>query len=118
MTSLDLISSIQRVRFRYVTERDLQNGIETLFGKFDIPYFREYSMGSADRPDFLVDGGIALEVKIKGSLPELLRQISRYGLHREIREILVVGTPRWIPRVPAEIEGKPVYGLRLVGSLL
>lgn len=75
-------------------------------------------MTTADRLDFWIDGGIALEVKIKGSLPDLILQIARYARHEGIREILVVGTPRWIPQVPAAIEGKPVYGLRLVGSLI
>nr|EES53262.1 MAG: hypothetical protein UBAL3_80150051 [Leptospirillum ferrodiazotrophum] len=118
LTSPDLISSLFRLRFRYTTERDLQNGFEKVFLEKDIPFVREYPVTTADRLDFWVDGGIALEVKIKGSLPDLIRQIARYARHKDVREILVVGTPRWIPQVPATIEGTPVYGLRLVGSLL
>lgn len=118
MNSPDLIATLSSLRFRYVTERDLQDGLETIFQKKEIPFAREVEISSKDRLDFLVDGGIALEVKIKGSLPELVRQITRYARHENIREILVVGTPRWIPQVPAAIEGKPVHGLRLLGSLL
>lgn len=117
MTSPDLISTLSRLRFRFTTEKDLQDGFEKVFWENGIPFQREFSISERDRLDFLVDG-IALEVKIKGSLPDLVRQISRYARHDDIREILVVGTPRWIPRVPEAIEGKPVYGLRLVGSLL
>ncbi|WP_053764435.1 hypothetical protein [Leptospirillum ferriphilum] len=104
-------------RYRFSSERDLQNGIDEVLQTSGLSYSREFSLGVADRLDFLVDG-IALEVKIKGSLPDLIRQIARYARHKDVREILVVGTPRWIPQVPASIEGKPVYGLRLVGSLL
>lgn len=118
MTSPDLISALSRLRFRYATEKDLQDGIEKVFREGDISFIREYEISSSDRLDFLVAGGIALEVKIKGSLPELVRQIARYARHEDIQEVLVVGTPRWIPQVPAAIEGKPVYALRLVGSLL
>ena len=118
MTSPDLIATLSRLRFRYATEKDLQDGFEKVFREKGIPFRREVEISSKDRLDFLVDGGIVLEVKIKGSLPELVRQIARYARHETIREILVVGTPRWIPQVPAAIEGKPVYGLRLVGSLL
>lgn len=118
MTSPDLISTLSRLRFRFATEKDLQDGFEKVFRENGIPFQREFPISERDRLDFLVAGGIALEVKIKGSLPDLVRQIARYARHDDIREILVVGTPRWIPRVPVAIEGKPVYGLRLVGSLL
>ena len=91
--------------------------METVFREKGISFEREVEITAKDRLDFLVDG-IALEVKIKGSLPDLIRKIARYARHESIREILVVGTPRWIPQVPAAIEGKPVYGVRLVGSLL
>lgn len=117
-TTYDLIGYLSRLRFRHVTERDFQDSIEKVFRKGDIAFIREYEITSSDRLDFLVDGRIALEVKIKGSLSNLIRQLSRYARHEDIREVLVVGTPRWIPQVPALIEGKPVYGLRLVGSLL
>ena len=118
MTAPDLIAPLSRLRFRYATEKDLQDSFETVFRERGIPFRREVEISKRDRLDFLLDDGIALEVKIKGSLPELVRQIARYARHESVREILVVGTPRWIPQVPAAIEGKPVYGLRLVGSLL
>ena len=117
MTSPDLITTLARLRFRFATEKDLQDGFEKVFRENGIPFQREFPISERDRLDFLVDG-IALEVKIKGSLPDLVRQIARYARHDDTREILVVGTPRWIPRVPETIEGKPVYGLRLVGSLV
>lgn len=118
MRSPDLISILSPLRFRYATEKDLQDGLEAVFREKAVPFQREVEISRRDRLDFLVDGGIVLEVKIKGSLPELVRQIARYARHEDIREILVIGTPHWIPRVPAAIEGKPVYGLRLTGSLL
>lgn len=105
-------------RFRFVSERDLQDGIERALIAAGISYEREAALSDPDRPDFLVGDGIAVEVKIKGSLSELIRQAARYASHQRIGSILVVGTPRWLPRVPDALSGKPVRSLRLVGSLL
>ncbi|CAJ4325798.1 Uncharacterised protein [Burkholderia pseudomallei] len=105
-------------RFSFVGERELQDGIEKVLADSVGGYKREASLGPADRPDFLLDDGLAIEVKVDGSLAELLRQVSRYASHDSVRAILVVGTPYWIAKVPSEIAGKPLAGLRLVTSLL
>jgi len=105
-------------RYRFSSERDLQNGIDEVLQTSGLSYRREFSLGVSDRPDFLVHGGIAIEVKIKGSISELIRQISRYATHNDVSAILVVGTPHWIPRVPEIINEKPVRPFRLLGSLL
>lgn len=112
-----IISLLESFRFRFVTEIDLQDGIAAVFDRADIRYEREKSLNETDRPDFMV-GGIAIEVKIKGSLSELLRQASRYAGCDQVSAILVVGTPHWLPRVPVELAGKPVRSIRLIGSLL
>ncbi|POZ80246.1 hypothetical protein [Burkholderia contaminans] len=105
-------------RFRFVDERELQDGIEKVLAGSLRGYKREAVLGPADRPDFLLDDGVAIEVKVDGSLAELLRQVSRYASHDSVRAILVVGTPYWIAKIPSEIGGKPLVGLRLVASLL
>ncbi|HEX7650631.1 MAG TPA: hypothetical protein VF450_24755 [Noviherbaspirillum sp.] len=114
----ELASLLERFRYRFITEKDLQDGIEAVLKVSGIAYERERSLSAPDRPDFLVQGGIAIEVKIKGSLAELLRQVSRYAAHDEVSGILVCGTPYWLPTVPKQIGGKTLYSLRLVGSLL
>lgn len=105
-------------RFSFVDERELQDGIEKVLANSVGGYKREASLGPADRPDFLLHDGAAIEVKVDGSLAELLRQVSRYASHDSVRAILVVGTPYWIAKLPSEIAGKPLAGLRLVTSLL
>jgi len=113
----DLINILNTYRFRYVSEKDLQDGIEEALQTNGIDYRRETSISAANRPDFLV-GGIVIEVKIKGTLSALLRQISRYVEHEAVESILVIGTPRWIPLIPKTLSGKEVGSLRLIGSLL
>lgn len=113
----ELRKVIDAYRFRYVTESDLQDGIEDALRVNGIDYRREQPISKTDRPDFLV-GGIAVEVKTKGTLPALLRQINRYAAHDYVRSILVIGTPRWIHAIPQVLGEKEVYSLRLIGSLL
>lgn len=118
MSDLNMLEALLvQYRFRFVTEKDLQDGIEAALKAENIGYTREHSLNVTDRPDFMV-GGIAIEVKIKGSLADLLRQASRYAQCEDVNAVLVVGTPHWLTRVPHELCGKPVHAVRLMGSLL
>ena len=67
-----LASRLAAYRFRFVSEKDLQDGIEALLTAEHIPFQRERAISAPDRPDFLVDGNLAVEVKIKGSLAQPL----------------------------------------------
>ena len=119
ITTLDsLAAMLGRFRFNFTSERDLQNGVALVLEQAQIPFKREVGLTVHDRPDFLLDDGLAIEVKIKGSLGELLRQAMRYLGHDEISGLLVIGTPHWLTRVPPSLLGKPIHSLRLVGSLL
>jgi len=113
-----LAARLTAYRFRFVSEKDLQDGIEAMLTAEEIPFQRERAISAPDRPDFLVDGNLAVEVKIKGSLAQLLRQASRYAAHPEIAGIVVVGSPRWLAGVPSMLCDKPVRAVRLLGSLL
>lgn len=104
-------------RYRFHSERDLQDGIERVLQARRITYRREQALSTPDRPDFLV-GDVAVEVKIKGALADLLRQIGRYASHASVGGILVIGTTIWLPRVPPILFDKPVRSTRLVASLL
>lgn len=106
------------VRFRFCSELDLQDGIEQLLQQHKLAYVREKSLSAQDRPDFVVDGNLAIEIKIQGTLAQALRQIHRYAQHREITSILLVGSPSWILRVPSLVGGKPVTAIRITESLL
>ena len=114
----NLISILSRRRYRFTDENDLQRGIEQVLTEAKIDFQREARLNASDRLDFLLPGGVAIEVKIKGSIAELLRQASRYLARPEIQAVLVVGSPHWITRVPETLNDKPLRALRLVGSLL
>lgn len=114
----NLAETLSRFRFRFAGEADLQAGIERALLAKGLPHQREKTLSPSERPDFLLDDGLAIEVKVDGSLALALRQVARYAGHEAVQGILLVGTPPWLTRVPDSIAGKPLRQLRLVGSLL
>lgn len=113
-----LLASLKKYKFRFFDEEGLQSGLSKVFESQNIPFVREKSLNRADRPDFLVAGGIAIEVKIKGSLAQFLRQASRYLEDPRVQILVIIGTPAWISKVPAALHGKPIYKHRLISSLI
>lgn len=104
---------------RYVIsdEKSLQDGIELVFKKNSLEFTREARLDARNRPDFLV-GSVVIEVKTKGSFADFLRQAQRYLEIETVSALIIVGTPKWLPLVPASLNNKPVYTVRLLSSLL
>lgn len=103
-----VVEAIGRRRFRFTVERELQDGIEqVLRQEFGEEVQREHAIGVHDRPDFMV-GAVAVEVKIRSSLHDLLRQVGRYAEHDGVGGVVVVTPARHLGRMPATIGGKNV----------
>jgi len=117
-TARRIMVELEKCRFRFASETDLQAGIAQAMDAAGLAYEREKVLTATDRPDFVVEDRIVLEIKIQGSIAAALRQVDRYTRHASIDTVLLVGTPHWLHRVPSEIGGKPVLSLRLTGSLL
>jgi len=113
-----LISELRGFRFRFARERDLQDGVAAVLTQAGIGFVRERALGPRDRPDFLTEGGVAVEIKIQGSRAECLRQVARYATHSEVTAVLVVGTPHWLSSLQCVLNGKPVLSLRMLDSLI
>ena len=112
-----LVMELSRFRYHFNTETDLQDGVAAALRSLGVEFERESAISPGERPDFLV-GQVAIEIKIKGSLADLLRQVSRYAKQPGISEIIVLGTPYWMSMLPDSIGRKPLYGHRLLASLL
>jgi predicted N-acetyltransferase YhbS len=104
-------------RYNFQDETSLQEGMALALTRHGIAFEREVRLDAKNRPDFML-GPVAVEVKIKGSFAEFMRQAQRYLALEQISALIVVGTPKWLPAVPATLEGKPVYTVRLTSSLL
>lgn len=117
MTAQQIAGLLSSFRFRFSEEKDLQEGIEKALAGAGIPFEREVHLDAGDIVDFMV-GGVAVEVKIDGSLSALTRQVARYARHERVAEILVVSSRNRLVNLPASIGAKPLHTLSLAGGML
>jgi hypothetical protein len=108
----EIATVLGQYRFSFTCEDDLQIAIAAALTASSIPFQREYVLGPADRLDFLI-GTTAIEVKIKGSLNDLTRQVHRYLQHPKINSVVVVTTRSGHRSLPREMNGKSVFVLYL-----
>ena len=111
----DVINILGHRRLPLSTEQELQDAVEGMLRKHDIPYEREVKLSEHDRIDFMVfDMGI--EIKIKGSAKSIYRQCERYCGFEEVGSLLLL-TNRSMG-FPEEIGGTSCYLLNLGKSWL
>lgn len=103
--------------YRAAREIALQDGIEQVLRENRFRVEREFRLNKRDRPDFLINGCVAVEVKMRASGSAVLSQLARYATDRSVKA-LVVATPRLssLSGIPAEILGVPVRVVALPGS--
>ncbi len=120
MPALDQAEAIctllRSYRFACTREAELQDAIERVLVDAGYPVVREKRLSRKDRPDFYVEG-VAIEVKVDGSLTEVVRQLFRYADHPAVQALVLV-TPRSShTRVPSTICGKPTRLVHIIGAL-
>jgi hypothetical protein len=96
-------------------EHRTQADIERLFAcEFGAERFdREHRFNAKDRPDFLVDGRIVVEVKRfrRTSTAAALAQLERYAAHAHVAE-LVLATGHAVS-LPGQVGGKRLFVVNL-----
>ncbi len=126
---IDEVCQILRsCRLRHGTEKELQEGIGLVFAAKGIVFRREEPLTGAGTIDFIILGRvgeellaapIGVEVKIKGSVAEIARQVHRYSLAPEIGSVVLASTSmRHVQTIGIdhELNGKPCRVVHLVGS--
>lgn len=111
----EVIKIIQRYRFSLSSEWQLQNDVERVLIKHEIPYKREYVLDKKNRPDFMIYG-YAVEIKIGGTATNIYKQCSRYAAFEQVDGVVLI-TNRAMG-FPTEIHGKPAYLVSLGGAWL
>lgn len=93
-------------------EAELSDAVRRLLDARGIRYETEVRLDARDRLDFLV-GTVAIELKVKGSLAALLRQLDRYARHERIDSLLVATTLRRLTYLPAALHGKRIEAVHM-----
>lgn len=118
--SPDAVSALlSKYRFNYTDEILLQDGIAQALRGAGVEFEREVVLGNDGRIDFLISGGIGVEVKTQGSPSEVVSQLHRYAGNPRIAGLLLVtGRSRLAEGLPDRIAKKPLAVLALWRSVL
>ncbi|MBP2232518.1 hypothetical protein J2847_005847 [Azospirillum agricola] len=104
----DIVRLIAGHRFDLSNEKVAQAELESILIKAEIPFEREHRLSARDIVDFLVDGGVAVEMKIRGHQKmAVYQQLARYARHETVREVVLI--TNMAMGLPEEIEGKPAW---------
>jgi hypothetical protein len=117
MTAEQIAALLQATRFQFSSEDDLQRGIDALLRSKGIVAKREVVLGPGDRIDFLIEGGIGIEVKVRGSASTLGRQVERYLSGNRLSSIIVVTSRMEHQALPSTISSKTVLVVHLLASV-
>ena len=66
----------------------------------------------------LLAGRVGVEVKTGGGRNDVVRQLTRYAHCPEVDELVLVTTRAKHHHMPAEVAGKPVHLVSLIGAAL
>lgn len=114
-TVVEVMTALQELRIsKIVDEYTLQQKLKEQLDAIGIAYQKEYRLGPRCRLDFLVAGGIAIEVKrgrAKPNRSQVAAQLARYATFEEVRAIVLV-VDRNV-HVPAQVNGKPCFAFGL-----
>lgn len=111
--SREVVRLIRRCRFDLSNEKNLQEGLESVFIKNEIPFEREKRLSPFDIPDFLIDGRIVVECKVrnKSSKTSIYKQLKRYAEFPQVESLILASNVSM--GLPAEIQGKSVFSASL-----
>lgn len=118
--TVDRISKALRARvLRFDNEKDLQEAIALVLLKETVSFEREKALGGElGVIDFLVAGGVGVEVKIDGNPTAVAAQLLRYARSPEIRGLVLVTAKASLGRLPSKVGGKPFFAVPLWEGLL
>lgn len=121
MNASEIVALLTAHRYACVTEGEFQDAVAEVLRRASLVFEREVTLGGGDRIDFLVDGGIGLELKTQGTPIAIARQLQRYARHDRIVELVLV-TTRAVHQIALSVQrsfgGKPLFVARVQGGLL
>ncbi len=104
---------LRRGQYRAHAEAVLQVDLAEHLTQEGWDYEREVLLSPEDRIDFLVEDGIGLEVKVKGRMSEVWRQVARYASSPRISAVVLFTTRAQLAVMPGSMHDKPIRNLYL-----
>lgn len=92
-TGAEVCKFLQSLESQATRECDLQDALALAFHSAGFDVQREHWLGQGDRIDFYFPGtNVGVEVKCKGSLSSVTRQLFRYSLSSQIDSLVLCTT--------------------------
>lgn len=113
-----IAATISLYRYGFSSESELHAGLKQALTEGGIPFQHEFVAGPTDRFDFLIDGGIVVEAKIKGSFAQAAAQCMRYAERDDVSAVVLVATRLWAAGdAPQMLGGKPFIVVKLAARV-
>jgi len=106
-----ILNVLATYSFSLSDEKVLQGEISDVLNQEGITHRREVRLNEKDIIDFVFEGGIGMEVKIKGQKLAIYRQLRRYAAAEQINQLILLTSVSM--GTPGVIEGKPTAVLSL-----
>jgi hypothetical protein len=118
LTARALVSTILAAPLSYANEAQLQAQLAATLAAAGYEVEREVVLDDGVSRIDLQVGRIGIEVKVKGSLPDIRRQLARYARDEGLDELILVTTRAAHHGIPTTLGGKPLTLCSLVGMRL
>ena len=109
MIGSDLVRLLESKRYDTSSELEMQSSTQDVLTEAGVSFIREFRFNPRERVDFFVEGGIALELKIEGSMNAIARQLMRYAMIEEVAEVVLFTTLTRHCNMIRHLNGKPVH---------
>ena len=108
-----VIAAIERFRFRYSNEDELQEGLAAALESAGFDVEREVRLSARDRIDLLV-GRVGIECKVAGKPDAVAAQCARYCESDRVDGVVLVTNRARHLQIAAAAGGKPVVVVPLL----
>lgn len=109
-TAQKIMRAFDGYAVRAIEEAVLQDSVARVLRTSGIAFDEQVVLGPGERIDFLC-GAVGVELKTKGGMAPLIRQLARYAAHERIEALVVISTLRRLGAVPPSVGAKPVFTL-------
>ena len=109
----ELLAVLKAYRYSVGSEDSFQRSLEQVLVRHGISFLREHELGpDYGRIDFyLPERKLGIELKVKGSPSQVLRQLHRYAQCPEIAALILLTARARFRHAPANINAKPLFAV-------
>lgn len=114
------VELLRTYRYSVGSENSFQRSLEQVLLRHSISFVREHQLGPKyGRIDFyLPDRKFGIELKVKGSPSQVLRQLHRYAQSPDIGALILMTARARLLLAPASINGRPLVAVAVWEGLL